>query len=366
MFMQANQYGTSPKKPIMNSIEERIDLQLDLNRPFVLYALPGNNHLEGWLQQDHEVYESNNDCSGFVFHSFDGRNSRVIPFEKSEYFNEEFSLDEVAIPDLTPWNESEEAQAEFTALVAQAIRQIKDGVMEKVVVSRRVEVEQNKLHPLVLMKRLKKLYNNAFCYFIYIPNLGTWAGASPELLIKHKDGQVETVSLAGTRSHLLEEELDWTEKEFREQGLVTAYIEKQLLKHCKRVEVGKRINQQAGHLFHLKTVLKGTLSNSTQLMPLVEDLHPTPAVCGLPLESARDFLEQLEGYDRSFYTGYLGIYHSQPEQPTQLFVNLRCMQLQDKKVQIYVGCGITADSDPIEEFHETVQKSAVMRRILQK
>lgn len=350
----------------MNSIEERIDLQLHLKCPFVLYALPGNDRLEGWFQHDQEVYEPQNDCSGFVFHSFDGTNSRVIPFENSEYFNEEFSLEEIAIPDLEPWNESEEAQAEFSALVAQAIGQIKAGAMEKVVVSRRVEVEQPELHPLVLIKRLKILYNNALCYYIYIPNLGTWAGASPELLIKHKDRQVETISLAGTRSQCTEEQLDWTEKEFHEQGLVTAYIEKQLLKHCERVEVGERINQQAGHLFHLKTVLKGTLSNPTQLMPLVEDLHPTPAVCGLPLESALDFLEHHEGYDRSFYTGYLGIYHSQPEHPTQLYVNLRCIQLQEKKVQIYVGCGITADSDPIAEFHETVQKSAVMRRILQK
>jgi isochorismate synthase len=303
---------------------------------------------------------------GFVFQSFDGTKSLVIPFEKSEGIDMEFPNEELIIPTLETWSEPEDAQAEFTALVAQAIGKIKSGAMDKVVVSRRVELASPELHPLVVLKRLKQLYNNAFCYFIYHPKAGSWAGASPEVLLRHQTGKVETVSLAGTRSHRSEESLDWTEKEYREQGLVTAYIEKQLLKHCERVEVGERINQQAGHLFHLKTVLKGTLSNPTQLMPLVKDLHPTPAVCGLPLESARDFLEHHEGYDRSFYTGYLGVYNSQPDQPTQLFVNLRCMQLRENKVQIYVGCGITAESDPIEEFHETVQKSAVMRRILQK
>jgi len=364
--MQTDQYGTSPKKSIMKSLEERIHLQFRQKRPFVLYALPGSTRLEGWFQKDDKSYLHKELQSGFVLHTFDGTSSLVIPFEKSEGIDMEFPNEELTIPALEAWSEPEDAQAEFTALVAQAIGKIKSGVMDKVVVSRRVEVVSPALHPLVVLKRLKQLYNNAFCYFIYHPKAGSWAGASPEVLLRHQTGKVETVSLAGTRSHRSEEPLDWTEKEYREQGLVTSYIETQLHKHCREVEVGERHNQQAGHLVHLKTVLKGTLSDDSNLINLIRDLHPTPAVCGLPLEPARDFLLQHEGYDRSFYTGYLGVYNSQPDQPTQLFVNLRCMQLREDKVQIYVGCGITAESDPIEEYHESVQKSAVMRRILQK
>jgi isochorismate synthase len=83
-------------------------------------------------------------------------------------------------------------------------------------------------------------------------------------------------------------------------------------------------------------------------------LHPTSAVCGMPLESAREFLRANEGYDRQFYTGYLGPVNVKGE--SHLFVNLRCMQLFSKKAILYAGAGVTIDSDAEKEWEETEMK----------
>src|SRR5690606_31528760 len=101
---------------------------------------------------------------------------------------------------------------------------------------------------------------------------------------------------------------------------------------------------------------------------IIKALHPTPAVCGMPKEIARDFLIQKEGYDRKYYAGYLGELNCNVEQNTNdesdLYVNLRCMEIEENNINIYVGCGVTKDSNPESEFIETVNKSSTMKQIL--
>ena len=91
-------------------------------------------------------------------------------------------------------------------------------------------------------------------------------------------------------------------------------------------------------------------------------MHPTPAVCGLPKQSAKDFILQNENYNRDFYTGFLGEINILNK--TDLFVNLRCIQIVDNIAYIYIGCGITKDSIPDKEFLETVNKSITMKRVI--
>ncbi|MFB1039347.1 MAG: chorismate-binding protein, partial [Polaribacter sp.] len=104
------------------------------------------------------------------------------------------------------------------------------------------------------------------------------------------------------------------------------------------------------------------------LEELIRALHPTPAVCGLPRELARTFLFENENYDRSFYTGFLGELNLQDSKDTAkssaLFVNLRCMRIQNNKAAIFVGGGITKDSDAANEWEETVFKAKTMKRML--
>jgi isochorismate synthase len=95
---------------------------------------------------------------------------------------------------------------------------------------------------------------------------------------------------------------------------------------------------------------------------MLQLLHPTSAVCGMPLEKARTFLAEQEGYDRTFYSGYLGPVNINRE--IHIFVNLRCMQLRDENAILYAGAGVTADSSAEKEWEETEMKMNTLLRVL--
>jgi isochorismate synthase len=94
----------------------------------------------------------------------------------------------------------------------------------------------------------------------------------------------------------------------------------------------------------------------------LDTLHPTPAVCGLPKAAAKDFILQNENYDRCYYTGFLGEINTNLK--TELFVNLRCVEIIDTFAAIYVGGGITLDSNPEDEWLETSNKTNTIKSVL--
>ncbi len=91
-------------------------------------------------------------------------------------------------------------------------------------------------------------------------------------------------------------------------------------------------------------------------------MHPTPAVAGYPKQKAIDFILENENYNREFYTGYFGFINK--DKSSKLFVNLRCMQIEKKKLSVYVGGGITKDSNPLNEWQETEDKSKTLLSVL--
>ena len=90
-------------------------------------------------------------------------------------------------------------------------------------------------------------------------------------------------------------------------------------------------------------------------------MHPTPAVCGFPKKESKDFILKNERYDRAFYTGFLGELNMST---SELYVNLRCMEIEKESIHIYVGGGITKESDPEKEWNETVAKSKTIKGVL--
>src|SRR6202021_687877 len=96
---------------------------------------------------------------------------------------------------------------------------------------------------------------------------------------------------------------------------------------------------------------------------LVSELHPTPAVCGIPLNDATQFIKETEGYDRGYYTGFLGPCNMDGK--TELYVNLRCAELFADCINLYVGGGITKDSIPENEWEETEMKSKTLLSALE-
>lgn len=96
------------------------------------------------------------------------------------------------------------------------------------------------------------------------------------------------------------------------------------------------------------------IKDKSDLYNLLKDLHPTPAVGGMPKDLAKNFILDNEGYDRSFYAGFAGY---ENENESEFFVNLRCAKIYSNKINLYVGGGIMPDSIPENEWKETELKS---------
>ena len=111
-----------------------------------------------------------------------------------------------------------------------------------------------------------------------------------------------------------------------------------------------------------KTIEIGKLKSNISENDLINALHPTSAVCGMPLEAARNFILESEKYNRKYYSGFLGEYKMQEQ--TNLFVNLRCCEIESQKTILYVGCGITKDSQTDKEFIETENKAKTILSVL--
>lgn len=214
-------------------------------------------------------------------------------------------------------------------------------------------------------------YPNGFVNFFHIAQIGTWIGATPEVLIKTKDRYFYTMALAGTQRAKGENPMKsaaWTQKEIEEQALVSRYIVNCFKKIRLReyVEIGPKTSI-AGPLLHLKSEFRVDMeaTNFPQLGSVMLDLlHPTSAVCGMPREKALEFLSREESFDRSFFAGYLGPVNIHKE--TAIFVNLRCARLLGDKAILYAGAGITEDSIPEKEWEETELKCDIIGNFLLK
>ncbi|MCL6460875.1 MAG: chorismate-binding protein, partial [Flavobacterium micromati] len=194
-----------------------------------------------------------------------------------------------------------------------------------------------------------------------------WLGATPEQLLKVKELNFETISLAGTQKDKGSSEIIWGDKEREEQQFVTDYLVSKLENVASQVQFTKPYSIKAGSIWHIKTDVSGVLNLDSSLKKVIQLLHPTPAVCGLPKEIAKSFILENENYDRSFYTGFLGELNcnfTNSVVSSDLFVNLRCMQIKDLQAHLYMGCGITKDSDPKNEWEESVNKSMTMKKVL--
>ncbi len=244
----------------------------------------------------------------------------------------------------------------YMTLVAKSVEAIQSGKYNKLVAARVIEEDLPNFDPFDHFSVLMERHENAFCYIWYSPSTGMWMGASPELLLARNNEQIQTMALAGTRSA---GQGDFGDKELEEQDIVLQYLEKTLKPYSKSLNITNKTKANSGHLTHLKNEISAELRDPTQnIFPIIRALHPTPAVAGLPKKEAMDFLVKEEGFSRSYYAGYLGLH---AKNASHLFVNLRCMQVLGEKQYIYVGAGLTAQSNPELEWLETEEKARVVR-----
>ena len=345
----------------------KIKEQLAAQLPFAVYSKPDSAIITGVFQKDNVLHNPDDfKEEGFVFAPFDGE-AVFIPFNTAEVITAE--IEEGGFKKLQPksFDIDKEAKANFEALVANSVAAITSGQFKKLVTSRTEAVELEDMDVTEIYEKLLYTYPTAFRYCFYSPQSGLWMGATPEQLLKVENNTVHTVALAGTQLLTEGEENVWETKEREEQQFVTNYILEELREHAVEIVTTKPYTFTAGNIVHIKTDISADLKIDSSLKEVICALHPTPAVCGLPKEEAKAFLKKNEGYDREFYSGYLGELNfdaATGHPKTDLFVNLRCMKIEGNVANLYIGCGITKDSNPEKEFFETVNKSMTMRRVL--
>ncbi len=367
-----------------DSFFEALETQYSKQLPFVVYSRPINSIIKSWLQNDTTLHKTESfGESGFVFSPFNFDEQSILLPEADckhstleiEHLNSENNSKNTSIV-------ASEKEAHIN-LISKGIKTINKGGLKKVVLSRCESKDLQNENPFSIFKKLFNTYKNAMVYCWYHPKVGLWLGATPELLLKVEGKQLTTISLAGTQPYNPTSNVNWTPKEFEEQQIVTDYIANQIKPYSKQVNISEVETARAGNLLHLKSKITGFIDAAVNLKSIIEALHPTPAVCGFPKQEAKDFILQNENYTRGYYTGFLGELNLKQSRirntnrrnvennvyavvrkHSNFYVNLRCMQLKDSKALIYVGGGITKDSNPENEWEETVNKSRTIGAVL--
>ncbi|ALJ03877.1 isochorismate synthase [Pseudalgibacter alginicilyticus] len=366
------------------SIENQYNRQL----PFVAYRKPNSLEIKGMLQKTDVLYTTQDfSASGFVFSPFDNNEHTVlIPLENSNTMTTNYH----SIPDhntkfvevISEYIHSEARQNHIN-LIKKGIHAIENKQFDKVVLSRQEIVELSDTNPFTVLKNLLNTYKSALVYCWYHPKVGLWLGATPETLLKISGNQFSMMALAGTQDYKGTLKVDWQNKEKEEQQFVTDFIIKNLKPAAKNFKVSDVETVKAGNLVHLRTMISAQLKEDTALKQIIDAMHPTPAVCGVPKQVSKQFILNHENYKRDFYTGFLGELNLKTtvaprlgrrnienraylltKEVTQLYVNLRCMQIKNNRALLYVGGGVTKDSNPEKEWQETVSKSLVIKNVL--
>lgn len=193
-------------------------------------------------------------------------------------------------------------------------------------------------------------------------------GATPELLIRRTGDQIQTQPLAGTSRHVDDpsgSRLLSSEKERDEHRVVVDAVRAALQPITATLDVPAEPSLVAtSSLWHLGTTITGTLAEqSTTALDLVAALHPTPAVCGIPVERARATIHGMERFDRMLYAGAVGWMDAHGD--GEWFVALRCAEVRGRLAMLFAGAGIVAGSKPAEERAETDAKFRPMLAALE-
>jgi isochorismate synthase len=281
---------------------------------------------------------------GFVVTDFSGR--QVYQFKEA-------AAQEYKANPMKPKVISKSAYLE----IATDLKRYLSNTEGKVVLSR-IRRESFSIHPELLFNALCETYPDAFVYLIISNELGVWVGATPEILLSRDGEKLKSMALAGTRR--TKGDVKWSEKEYEEHDFVVDFIQSNLDElNVKSVKVENRREQISGPVKHLCTDFIWQ-SEMNEDWRIAQRLHPTPAVSGWPVEEAVRQIGSLEQHERSLYTGIIGLLGEE----TRLFVNLRCAQIIQDSIFLYLGGGLTKDSVPIDEWKETENKASTLLNVL--
>lgn len=247
---------------------------------------------------------------------------------------------------------------QWASQVEAALDRIEQGDLRKVVlaVALAVTLEREVAVPDVL-ERLRRSYPECFRFLVQPTQKAGFFGVPPERLVKLQGRHAETEALAGSVARgdtpeedaELAESLLGSEKLQREQGMVAEAIEAKLAP-LGDVTVGEQGIRKLANIQHLQTPISADLDGDAHVLDLVEALHPTPAVGGLPPEEAERTIRDTEGFERGWYASPVGWFDAAGD--GEFAVGIRSAVAGGRRATLFAGNGIVADSDPETEWAE--------------
>ncbi|WP_406692056.1 isochorismate synthase [Saccharopolyspora sp. ID03-671] len=264
----------------------------------------------------------------------------------------------IARPGRVRWSDGALPRDRWREAVAEAVRRLRRGELEKVVLARDLLAETDQpLDPRFLLRELARRHPQ--CWTFAVDGL---IGATPEMLLRRRGDQVTSQVLAGSSwsgdgEQLLASQPHRDEHDFAVESLLTA-----IAPHCADVRASGPSVLRLRNIAHLATDVSATLTTGVDLLGLAAAVHPTAAVGGTPRRAAADLIAELEDLDRGRYAAPVGWLDANGD--GELGLALRCAQLSGSRARLFAGCGIVAESDPDVEVRETDAKFAAVREAL--
>ena len=262
---------------------------------------------------------------------------------------------------------SNTSKSSFLNMVKKAKNFIKIGDIFQVVLSQRFEAKLSK-DPIDIYKKLRVTNPSPFMFFFNFPDFQI-IGASPEILVRLRDNKITVRPIAGTRPR----GKNYTQDKFYEKDLLND--KKELSEHLMLLDLGRndagkvsKINtvkvtesftiERYSHVMHIVSNVTGVYNNKYSKFKSLLTGFPAGTVSGAPKIRAMEIIDQLEKTKRKVYAGGIGYFSANGEFDT--CIALRTAMVKNKKFYVQAGAGIVADSVPLKEYEETVNKAKAL------
>ncbi len=264
------------------------------------------------------------------------------------------------------------SKKKFINNVKKAKKYIKIGDIFQVVLSQRFECKLSK-KPIEIYKKLRKTNPSPFMYFFNFDDFQI-IGASPEILVRLRDNKITIRPIAGTRPRGKNKKQD----QFYEKDLLNDT--KELSEHLMLLDLGRndtgkvsKINsvkvtesfkiERYSHVMHIVSNVEGSFNNKFTKFDTLLSGFPAGTVSGAPKIRAMQIIDELENTRRKVYAGGIGYFSANGDFDT--CIALRTAISKGNKFYVQSGAGIVADSKPINEFNETVNKAKALIKALE-
>ena len=262
---------------------------------------------------------------------------------------------------------SNTSKSSFLNMVNKAKKFIKIGDIFQVVLSQRFEAKLSK-DPIDIYKKLRVTNPSPFMFFFNFPDFQI-IGASPEILVRLRDNKITVRPIAGTRPR----GKNYIQDKFYEKDLLND--KKELSEHLMLLDLGRndagkvsKINtvkvtesftiERYSHVMHIVSNVTGVYNNKYSKFKSLLAGFPAGTVSGAPKIRAMEIIDQLEKTKRKVYAGGIGYFSANGEFDT--CIALRTAMVKNKKFYVQAGAGIVADSEPLKEYEETVNKAKAL------